>query len=164
MLRSIWLICKHVRIVIIHKTWVAYYIALVIVKLLSRAIFHDMSKLRIDEIRGFSKLTTGYGSCRYDSPEYKARHKVLSETLKLHYERNSHHPEHYNGDVTKMDIIDIAEMVCDWKAAVHYAHGDIKESIRIQKVKYRLEGQLLDYITSLTDISKAEAELVRLGK
>jgi hypothetical protein len=157
MFRTMRLVLKHIRIVCIHKAWVTFYIFSIIARLFKRAFLHDMSKLYIDEIRGFSQFVDNYGSCNYDSPQYNERKKLLADTLALHYQRNSHHPEHY-GDIRMMNIIDVVEMVCDWKAAVHYNHGSVKASLQAQKARYKLEGQMLKYIITLSCIEQEESE------
>ena len=47
------------------------------------------------------------------SPEYREARPGLAH----HYAHNSHHPEHYENGIAGMDLLDLVEMFCDWKAA-----------------------------------------------
>ncbi len=67
----------------------------------------------------------------------------MKKALDNHYALNSHHPEHYNNGINDMDIIDLLEMFCDWKAASErHANGDIYESIKINKKRFNISDQL----------------------
>lgn len=84
-----------------------------------RAILHDESKFRLDELGGFVRINAAAREHPYGSPEYKA--SLASENspggcIHTHYERNSHHPEHH-ANIEDMGLLDLIEMVCDWKAA-----------------------------------------------
>ena len=60
-----------------------------------------------------------------------------------HYAQNSHHPEHYDNGINDMDLIDLIEMICDWKAASErHADGNIFESIKINKQRFNISDQL----------------------
>ena len=39
-----------------------------------------------------------------------------NQAISLHFARNTHHPEHYFSGVESMSLLDMIEMVCDWKA------------------------------------------------
>jgi hypothetical protein len=41
----------------------------------------------------------------------------MGEALKHHYANNRHHPEHFENGINGMNLLDVIEMVCDWKAA-----------------------------------------------
>ncbi|HEY7119686.1 MAG TPA: DUF5662 family protein, partial [Tepidisphaeraceae bacterium] len=52
-----------------------------------------------------------------DSDAYRATLAEFEDILRLHYERNSHHPEHYPDGIVGMTLWDVVEMLCDWAAA-----------------------------------------------
>ena len=48
--------------------------------------------------------------------------------LQHHYRHNAHHPEHYEDGVAGMDLLDLVEMFCDWKAA---SERNPKDGVRL---------------------------------
>jgi len=112
-------------------------------ELLVRADKHDNSKLLSPEKELFDEYTPKLKECTYGSPEYKGYLKGLKVALDHHYANNSHHPEHYHNGVNGFDIIDLIEMLNDWKAATErHADGDIYKSIEINKTRFNLSDQL----------------------
>ena len=94
---------------------------------------HDASKLVSPEKDGFDKYTPMLAKMEYGSDEYKKCLKELQHPyLDYHYANNSHHPEHYKNGINGMNLFDVIEMYCDWKAAVrawennqiNYKNGD----------------------------------------
>lgn len=53
----------------------------------------------------------------YGTPEYKQSLEDLGPALEHHYANNRHHPEYWPNGVADMSLLDITEMLCDWKAA-----------------------------------------------
>lgn len=68
--------------------------------------------------------------------------------IQHHYSKNSHHPEHYGNGVNGMDILDIVEMLCDWKAASERMQGggDIIRSIEINAERFNLTLQMMEIL------------------
>lgn len=112
--------------------------------LLSRAIQHDKSKLSEPEKSLFDEYTPKLKGCTYGSDEYKAFLTSLKVGLDHHYEKNSHHPEHYTNGVDGMDLLDLVEMFMDWKAAgERHADGSIMKSIEHNKDRFHLSEQVV---------------------
>lgn len=89
-------------------------------KLRVRGVDHDHSKFQADEMQPLQRmqdLIAAEGPADYGTEEYKRRSALLGDMTKLHYARNSHHPEHYKNGVSGMGLLDLVEMYCDWKAA-----------------------------------------------
>ena len=98
--------------------------------LLDRAHTHDLSKLQEPERELFDKYTPLLRNTTYGSPQYKAYLKEMGEALSHHYAANRHHPEHHEGGIKDMTLVDVLEMLCDWKAAtLRHADGDLERSI-----------------------------------
>lgn len=114
-------------------------------ELLERAKKHDTSKLTGTEKAYFDKYTPLLHDTTYGTPEYKKLLEDLGFALNMHYEANSHHPEHYENGVDGMDLFDIIEMFLDWKAASErHADGDIEKSIGINTKRFNLSPQLVN--------------------
>lgn len=92
-------------------------------ELLQRGECHDDSKLVAPEKEAFDRETPLLKTLTFGSDEYKESLGRLGAALTTHYENNSHHPEHYADGVAGMDILDLVEMVADWKAASERQKG-----------------------------------------
>lgn len=96
-----------------------------------RAAVHDLSKLTKPEKPVFDEYTPKLRDSTYGSDEYKAFLAEMGEALKHHYEVNDHHPNHFEHGIADMDLIQLLEMLADWKAAtMRHADGDLDRSIR----------------------------------
>lgn len=112
-------------------------------QLISRASVHDASKLLSPEKEAFDLVTPQLKNLTYGSEEYKASLDVLGEALKHHYAENEHHPEHYENGIDDMTLIDLVEMLCDWKAAtLRHADGDLYDSICKNQQRFKISQQL----------------------
>lgn len=105
---------------------------------IERATNHDASKLQSPEKEMFDEYTPKLRALTYGSPEYEAtRQEMLRTALRHHYEHNSHHPEHYPNGINGMSLLDVLEMLCDWKAATErHADGDIRKSLEINRSRF----------------------------
>jgi hypothetical protein len=98
--------------------------------LTERAHRHDRSKLESPEVEVFDRVTPELAELTYGSEEYKASLASMGVALQHHYAVNDHHPEHFDGGIAEMDLIQLTEMLCDWIAATRrHADGDIRRSI-----------------------------------
>lgn len=112
-------------------------------RLQKRGAWHDRSKLEEPELSVFNKFTPRIRSMTYGSPEYKAALEGMGEGLAHHYQENSHHPEHYPSGVAGMSLLDLVEMLCDWKAATtRHADGDLRRSLEINAKRFGISEQL----------------------
>lgn len=83
----------------------------------ARAALHDISKYSLDEFQAVVQIKKVAREFPYGSAEYNQAISDNSVGLSKHFERNSHHPEFHSDGVQGMQLIDLIEMVCDWKAA-----------------------------------------------
>jgi hypothetical protein len=109
-----------------------------------RARLHDRSKLESPEKEVFDRVTPQLAGLTYGSDEYKAALADMGPALDHHYAENSHHPEHYRDGINGMSLLDLVEMLCDWKAAGerHDDGGDIERSLRLNIDRFKIEPQL----------------------
>ena len=113
---------------------------------------HDDSKLFDPEKAAFDIATPKLRGLTYGSPEYKAATAELGDALKHHYAHNRHHPEHHADGIRGMDLVDLVEMLCDWKAASErHDDGDIRKSLRINATRYGLDDDLVAVLGNTID-------------
>ena len=61
----------------------------------------------------------------------------MKPALEHHYKENRHHPEHFENGIKGMTLIDLVEMISDWKAASErHNNGDIIKSIEINQKRF----------------------------
>lgn len=109
-----------------------------------RAIEHDNSKFQEPEKSGFDEYTPKLRAMIYGSDEYKATLAEMKPFLDHHYEHNDHHPEHFGQGVDGMNLLQIIEMLADWKASTQrLADGDMQNSIKINTKRFNLSPQLV---------------------
>jgi len=145
---------------------------MVIRELTNREANHDASKLEGPEREIFDEYTPKLRDTTYGSDEYKGYLEGMGPALDHHYANNRHHPEHFNyyecngcfkrfgempncckycgysqftirSDISQMNLIDIVEMLCDWKAAtLRHADGDIHKSIDFNKTRFGFSDEM----------------------
>ena len=130
-----------------HKEKVKKFINLCIDDLVMRAENHDNSKLENPEKKYFDEYSQKLKDCTYGSDDYKKCLDGLKPALDHHYKVNSHHPEHYKNGVNGMTLVDLLELICDWKASsMRHEDGDINRSIEVNKDRFKLSDQLVDIL------------------
>lgn len=135
--------------------------------LLRRGEDHDLSKLDSPEREIFDEFTPKLRDTTYGSDEYKSYLAAMKPALDHHYAFNSHHPEHFDGSaclqcgardeepctcggprvslagIRGMSLLDLIEMLCDWKAAtLRHADGDIFRSIEVNQKRFGYSDEL----------------------
>lgn len=104
---------------------------------------HDLSKLKNPEKSIFDEYTPKLANSTYGSEEYKEFLNSMKPALDHHYANNRHHPEHFQNGIKEMNLIDLCEMICDWKAAtLRHTDGDILKSIEINQKRFGYSDEL----------------------
>ncbi len=117
-------------------------------QLLDRASKHDLSKLKSPEKEAFDEYTPKLKNTTYGSEQYKKYLREMSDSVKHHYSKNSHHPEHYKSGIGEMDLIDLIEMICDWKAAtLRHKDGNMAKSLEQNQKRFGIENQLMGILS-----------------
>ncbi len=115
----------------------------IIVNLQHKAKKHDQSKLYHPEKEGFDVYTPKLKETTYGSDEYNQYLSELNPILKHHYSHNRHHPEYFKNGIQDMTLMDIMEMLADWKAAtLRHDNGDIIKSLEINKKRFNISEEL----------------------
>lgn len=126
-----------------HIQFVRRFICRVIADLQQRQQIHDQSKLLPPEVDIFDKYTPKLADCTYGSEEYKGFLAAMEPALNHHYAVNSHHPEHFANGIRGMSLLDLVEMLCDWKAAtLRHKDGDIRRSIEMNQKRFGYSDEL----------------------
>lgn len=125
---------------------------IIVIDLLTRGEQHDQTKLEPPEVAAFTALTPELSNLHYGSEEYARSKELLGDALVHHYAKNRHHPEHYANGVDDMNLIDLIEMLCDWKAASErHNSGNIRTSIDLNAQKYKINPQLARIMRNTVD-------------
>jgi len=108
-----------------------------------RARNHDLSKLESPEKEIFGEYTPELSKVEYGSSEYKALLEKVKPAIEHHYANNRHHTEYHKNGVNDMTLVDLVEMLVDWKAATErLKNGNIRKSIEINAERYGISEQL----------------------
>lgn len=126
-----------------HIENVRKYIRFFTDKLTTRGVEHDRLKLESPEVEIFTEYTPKLASATYGSDEYNDFLKEMNVALQHHYANYRHHPEHFSKGINDMNLVDIVEMLCDWKASSMRQHdGNLLKSIETNAQRFGYNGQL----------------------
>jgi hypothetical protein len=126
-----------------HIETVRNYLGACIRELLTRQEQHDQSKLDPPEVEAYDAITHQLRGLTYGSDEYREVMRAQRPAIDHHYQHNRHHPEFHAHGYRDMTLIDLLEMLCDWKAAtLRHADGDIQTSIVINQNRFGYSEEL----------------------
>lgn len=118
-------------------------------ELVDRSVQHDRSKTEDPELAVFNEFTPKLKDSTYGSDEYKGYLAAMGDGLAHHYSVNRHHPEHFAEGVAGMTLVDLIEMLADWKAATErHADGDLARSLEIQRERFGMSDQLVQILAN----------------
>lgn len=127
-----------------------------IVDLMHRQHGHDQSKLVSPELEAFDEFTPMLAGLTYGSDEYKATLAKMKPALDHHNAINRHHPEHWSDGIRGMSLLDLVEMLCDWKAAtLRHSDGDIRRSIEINQKRFGYSDELKQIFLNTLNVVEA---------
>jgi hypothetical protein len=140
-----------------HIFIVQKYLIRIIAALQRRLLNHDKTKLEAPEVELFDEVTERLRSLTYGSPEYNAMLTKLEPALQHHYQNNRHHPEHYKDGIKDMTLVDLIEMICDWKAAsLRHANGNIRKSIEVNQQRFGYSDELKQILFNTVEMLEIE--------
>lgn len=133
----------------LHSQRVAELMVQVVKAALDRTYCHDRSKTEPPEVDVFDEMTPKLAGSTYGSDEYKGFLSHMKVGLDHHYAANRHHPEHFDGGVNGMTLVDLVEMLADWKAATErHDNGSLTRSLPIQQDRFGMSDQLTAILTN----------------
>lgn len=134
---------KNDRETLLHIKAVNVNTTLFAMKLLERGLVHDDTKMESPEREIFAENVDRLSKVEYGSTEYKKMLEEVRPAIDHHYAKNRHHPECHANGVNDMTLIDLCEMLADWKAATaRNKNGNIRKSIEINAEKFNMSPQL----------------------
>ena len=117
-----------------------------------RARLHDLTKLESPEAEIFGEYTPELAKTEYGSEEYKKLLEKVKPAIEHHYSKNRHHPEFHVNGINDMDLVDLIEMLVDWKAATERnKNGNIRKSIEHNTTRYGMSEQLAKIFQNTID-------------
>lgn len=118
-----------------------------------RALLHDQSKMTsTEEMATFAEFTPKLRGLTYGSEEYRQSLEDMGPAVRHHQISNSHHPEAHEQGIDGMTLIDLLEMLCDWKAAtLRHADGDISKSLEINRERFGMSEQLYNILRNTAE-------------
>ena len=136
-----------------HIKCVGQYLIKCIIELDRKAQNHDYDKLHDETEKAmFDEYTPKLKHCTYGSEEYKSYLAGLRPALNIHYANNRHHPEHFPEGIRGMNLLDLVEMMCDWKASTErHEDGDIYRSIEINQSRFGYSDDLKSILKNTAD-------------
>ena len=128
----------------LHINRVRFLLGQFAICLLERGSKHDASKLEPPEKAIFDAVGNRLAVITYEGEEYKQSLVELKVALDHHYLHNTHHPEHYPNGIDGMSLLDLVEMLMDWKAASERHPGgmNIARSIEVGSQRFSVGEQL----------------------
>ena len=130
-----------------HSLRVADLMGEPIKELIDRSVRHDLSKTREPELSVYNQFVPRLREAAYGSAEYAASVEAMAEGLRHHYSHNRHHPEHVPDGINGMTLVDLIEMLADWKAANERGRdGDLARALRINRERFGITAQLMDIL------------------
>jgi hypothetical protein len=122
-------------------------------ELVKRGKLHDKSKLESPEVEIFCEYTPKLANSTYGSDEYKGFLKEMQVALSHHYRMNKHHPEHFKNGIQGMNLIDIMELLADWKSAtLRHNDGDLIRSINYNQDRFGYDNDLKQVLLNTAEL------------
>lgn len=132
-----------------HSLRVGQFMAGMLAEGMRRAVTHDLSKGQDPELSVFNEYTPKLADDPYGSDQYKQNLAEMAPALEHHYAHNPHHPEFHEHGISGMTLVDLMEMLADWRASTERnPAGDLVKSFRINAKRFGMTPQLVNVLTS----------------
>lgn len=112
-----------------------------------RGIAHDRSKLTAVEFDAFVSTRPKFKNADYGSKAYQECVDAIKPAIEHHYSINRHHTQHHANGFAGMSLLDILEMLADWKAANRRSPNlSFEDSLPIAFKKYDIPKNMQGHI------------------
>ncbi len=128
------------------------------IRLIGRCSVHDISKIQnTEEFMSLASIVDDIDSMQNISHVLS---KEQTEAIRLHWSRNSHHPEYYDNS-NDMSDLDLLEMACDCHARSKQFKTDLLDYINIQQeLRFHFDSEHLSkiktYCKALVELTKED--------
>jgi len=103
--------------VLAHRAHVAARLEQIITRLRERATLHDLTKLQPEEFDIFTETHEEFARAPFGTEAYRRVEEKGRKAVNHHYRHNRHHVKHHPNGWEDMNLIDLLELLADWKAA-----------------------------------------------
>ena len=137
-----------------HKILVMGYILKFCMKFILRGIIHDYSKFSLYESKSYGKYLPEFKKIKYGTEEYTDLLKKFQPAIDHHYVYNRHHPQHFKGGYSEMNLLDLMEMFLDWKAASRKktGTGSLAKSLPINAERFNMSEDIVKIMLNSLDL------------
>lgn len=112
-------------------------------ELRKRGHLHDATKLQEPEFSAFVSTRPKFKKVNYGTPEYQECVDEIKPAIDHHYANNRHHTAFHKEGINGMNLIDILEMLADWRAAERRSPDKkLIDTLEYAFNKYEIEDQL----------------------
>ena len=112
-------------------------------ELKKRGLAHDRTKLQEIEFDAFVSTRDKFKKANYGSKEYQECIDKVKPAVDHHYENNRHHTGYHKNGINDMNLIDLMEMLADWKAAARRSPDkSLEDTLDYAFKKYGIGEQL----------------------
>lgn len=123
-------------------SWIAFCVN----DLFLRAAVHDNSKFGPEEYEAYEKAFPDLQKYAYGSDEFKAALATIRPAIEHHYRVNDHHPEFFEEGIHGMHVVQLIEMLCDWKASSERSTTDFAVGLEMNRKRFTIDDQLFRII------------------
>lgn len=128
---------------ILHISEVGENLEILASELRQRGFTHDRTKLQALEFDGFVSTREKFKKANYGSPEYQECIELTKPAVDHHYKNNRHHTGFHENGINDMTLIDVLEMIADWRAAARRSPDKkLEDTLEYAFKKYAIEPQL----------------------
>jgi hypothetical protein len=120
-------------------------------ELLDRSWCHDRSKTIEPERSFVDRWQPRFDNVPYGSPAWDQlrRDQMKEDGQRQHFDANRHHPEHFPNGIMGMTLVDVVEMLCDWRAASERPGlGNLPKSLAVNAARYGIPIELLQIMVN----------------
>jgi hypothetical protein len=136
-----------------HIQRVEHYLHKIMRALMKRIEAHDKSKLESPEAEVFALYGRKLKELDYGSESYLENLERLRPALEHHYANNRHHPEHFKNGISDMNLLDIIEMFCDWKASSERQNGgNLRKTLEENGRRFEMDPMLVKILENSLDL------------
>jgi hypothetical protein len=128
---------------ILHVSEVSENLEIIASELRKRGCAHDRTKFQALEFDAFVSTREKFKKANYGTPEYQECVDIVKPAVDHHHANNRHHTGFHAAGVSGMSLIDLAEMIADWKAAERRSPDKkLKDTLDYAFNKYGIGKQL----------------------